>query len=369
MFRSQIFKIPYLDNKVALAIRGDWINFKDSVVTDLLNKTVKLQRDFWKDHSQEYFTVILLPIENEVNSYSYSGTGLFNSFTTVFSNNGYEDVYDLTYLFNHELMHNWINVENITKNEEQQYWFSEGFTDYYTHKNIAKNKVLGLDEEYWLDKINKTIKDLYTSPVAESPNSEMNTENYWTNRDYEQLPYRRGGLLAFIIDHKIRKESNGNYSLDHVMREIFTRVKEDKSIINEEFFVEIANKYTKTSLASFIEKHVIQGKLPDLQEIFTTYDFKFNAISEVFDLGFQPNEEYNKIISIDTTSRAYKAGLRATDRLGRWGFSYGVMDKEIKMNVVRDEQKLVIKYFPVKEMGIPTLQNNEHNITILKSMN
>jgi len=335
-------------NKIVLATRGKWNNFEDTTVVKLLHTTVRNQRDFWKDHSQKYFTVTLLPIESETNSYGYSGTGL------------------LLHLFNHELMHNWIRVSSGMENEEQLYWLSEGFTEYYTFKNIAKNRILNKNGSYFINRMNKAISELCTSPVAESPNSDLNEENFWTNRDYEQLPYKRGALIAFILDLKIQKESNGASSLDDVVRDFFKTARQNSGVITNHLFIEVANKYAKTPVDSIIEEHIIKGKLPNLEKVFAQYNLEFNPDSDVFDLGFTPNEEYNKILDVDTTSNAYKAGLRKTDQLGRWGFTYGVIDKNIKMEVLKEGEKVIIEYLPVRKVKIPKLLDNKNNKEKLK---
>ncbi|PQB03498.1 hypothetical protein BST85_00255 [Aureitalea marina] len=90
-----------------LAIRGQWQAFEDQQVVDMLGRTIQTQRDFWKDHSQEYFTVTLIPTQLDRGS-SMGGTGLTNSFAANASNNKYLDFSGLSWLFNHELMHNWI---------------------------------------------------------------------------------------------------------------------------------------------------------------------------------------------------------------------------------------------------------------------
>ena len=90
-----------------LATRGDWVPFSVDEIKGLLKETMENQRNFWEDHSQEYFTVTMQPIFQS-NGSSYQGTGLTNSFATSFSNNEFMEIGQMVHLFNHELMHNWI---------------------------------------------------------------------------------------------------------------------------------------------------------------------------------------------------------------------------------------------------------------------
>ena len=126
-----------------------------------------MQRDFWQDHSQKYFAVTMTPTHQE-NGSSYQGSGLTNSFATSASNNDNLDPEGLVYLFNHELQHNWTGHTIVNQNEEEQYWFSEGFTDYYTLKNIAKNKISDLDGDYFIKMFNQTIKTPLHIPCKRS---------------------------------------------------------------------------------------------------------------------------------------------------------------------------------------------------------
>lgn len=172
------YSLDIKDNTVAFTTRGDWITFKDSTMLNVLDNTITAQRDFWKDHSQKYFSVNLSPTVEKQGS-SFQGTGLNNSFDCSVSNSKYLEVEGLVYLFNHELLHNWIGHLIKNANEEEQYWFSEGFTEYYTNKNIAKYSIYELDKSYYIDKINEIIRLLYASPVKEAPNSEINYDNFW----------------------------------------------------------------------------------------------------------------------------------------------------------------------------------------------
>ena len=253
------YKLNINNNTVAFSTRGQWEVFKDSTMLDILDKTITAQRDFWNDHSQEYFSVNLSPtIQNRGSS--FQGTGLNNSFDCSASNNEYLEVEGLVYLFNHELMHNWIGHIIKNDNEEEQYWFSEGFTDYYTNKNIAKYSIYELDKGYYLDKINEIIRLLYTSPVKEAPNSEINYDNFWKSRDYEKLPYRRGALLAFYLDYKIKKDSNGSQSLDNLMLAIKEDAINSNQKITHEYFITKANTFLKTDIKPFFDRHIEEGK-------------------------------------------------------------------------------------------------------------
>lgn len=362
------FRVHEMDikgKKVAFAIRGDWKVFKDSTIVEVLEKTVTAQRNFWKDHTQDYFAVTMIPTIQEKGS-SFQGSGLTNSFATNASNNEYLEVEGLVYLFNHELQHNWTGLLIKNDDEEKQYWFSEGFTDYYTIKNISKGKIFNLDETYFINEFNSFIKSLYTSPVKEMPNNKLTYETFWSGKEgVQKLPYRRGAILAFCIDQKIKQDSNGEFSLDDVLLDFKNDALKSDQKITHPYFIKTVNKYLKKDFKPFFDTHIENGKLYNLEQLFTDFNFEYVPNSKVFDLGFTFSEGKKSVLSIDETSEAYKAGLRAGDLLKSRSYYYDSTEYEAEFTVLRNGKTIDIKYFPTRYAEIPQLKNNQHNKDLL----
>ena len=149
-FRVHPFEIN--GKQVALALRGKW-NFPDSVLVEKLKRIITVQRDFWNDHTDDYYSVTLIPLTDTTRCCSYMGTGLTHSFAT-FAHDFEGVVEGFEYLFSHELMHHWIGtaIQN-DEPEELKYWFSEGFTDYFTQLILLKCGFV--DQEGFVENINK----------------------------------------------------------------------------------------------------------------------------------------------------------------------------------------------------------------------
>ena len=356
----RIHKNDIQGNSLVLATRGDWIPFTDKEVFDLLYTTVSAQRSFWQDHSQKYFTVTMLPFPQERGS-SFGGTGLTNSFATSVSNNEETSLDQLAYLFNHELMHNWIGHTIKNEAEEAQYWFSEGFTEYYTFKNIARNHINGLDKKYYVEQLNSVIKSLFGSPVADKPNSEINYENFWSDRYYEKLPYHRGALFAFILDLKIQKESNNKFSLDDVMREILEQSKEE-ILFNEDLFMNAVDKFTEFDYRPFFNTHINKGELMDLQSIFNDFNLVYETEAQVFDQGFVSDYKTSVVTKVTPESAAEKSGLKVGDTLKGWSIYRDNIEKEIELKVLREGKELFIHYLPIKEVDLVQLSTDTDNL-------
>ena len=355
----RLYDIDINGNSVAFAIREQWQVFDDSTMVEVLQSTVQAQRDFWQDHSQKYFSVSIIPTAEQRGS-SYQGTGLPQAFATAASNNADLDPEGLVYLFNHEMQHKWTGMTLKNENEEEQYWFSEGFTDYYTMKNIANNNIYGLPNEYFIQNFNQSIRNLFTSPVRDVPNSEINYDNFWKSRDIGKLPYYRGAVFAGYLDLLIMRDSNGEKSLDDLMRYLLEN-KEQR--ISNAYFVESANKFTAEPINAFFDKHIEQGTLYDLDGIFEEFGLDYRPESEVFHLGYERDDELF-ITSVEEDSNIYRAGLRAGDQIRSGNFQWDRPDVEATFTIRRDGEDFDISFFPAKPAEIPQLEENTNNLSI-----
>lgn len=356
-YRPHILDIQ--GNKAVLGIRGDWKVFQDSAIVKTLEKTLHVQRDFWQDHSQKYFAVTMTPTHLE-NGSSFQGSGLTNSFATTASNNEYLNYEGLIYLFNHELQHNWTGHTIKNQEEEQQYWFSEGFTEYYTIKNIAKNQIGGLDKTYFIQKLNEFIEKLYMSPVREAPNSDINYNNFWRSYEFSKLPYRRGAIFAFYLDELIQKDSQGAKSLDDLMLAIKKDAIEKEQRLSHEYFVAKVNEFVSEDIQPFFDKHIVNGELYDLAAIFEAFGYDFNPTTTVYDLGFRMTEDRKGIAEIDPTSNAYKAGIRKGDQIVQRKYAHDPT-YEAEFITLKNGKEIVHRFFPSKNAQIPTLVNSDQN--------
>jgi len=362
-FRIQTLQIQ--DNQVALAIRGEWETFEDEELLSILENTVQTQRDFYNDHSQEYFSVTMIPTFLE-NGSSFQGSGLTNSFALSASNNDNLEIEGLVYLLNHELQHNWIGHVIRNDNEEEQYWFSEGFTDYYTIKNIAKKNIHGLDGAYYISEFNSFVRALYTSPVKNFPNADINYETFWSNPDLGKLPYRRGAVYAFYLDEKIKSDSEGTLSLDDVMLQLLDDAENDGKKITHEHFIKTVNEFTLEDISTEFEAFIENGELIDLAALYTSMGLDYEATQEVFDLGFTFSEDRKTILSVDETSAAYKAGIRQGDYVASRSYYFDSIKYPAEFTVVRNNKEINVTYMPIATRLIPKIKASKENIELLK---
>lgn len=257
----RLHRFTHHSKDVYFAIRGNWYHYTDQQLVEELKKTVTTQREFWNDDRFDYYTVIMTPTvtiqDSSYKGQSMNGSGIHNGFMIQSSNNVFNNWSVMNYIFNHEMMHDWIGGKIRMKHEELNYWFSEGFTDYYTFKNRLRNGSLSATE--WLNDFNtEIIKAHFDNPERNQPNYRIK-DDFWNSRDVEKIPYRRGALFAFWLDQQILVKSGGKLSLDDFMRELLLQCEQNDVRFTDELFLELTQKYLDQDISYFFQKHVLSG--------------------------------------------------------------------------------------------------------------
>lgn len=136
----------------------------------------------------------------------------------------------------HEYVHAW-NVKQIrpkvlgpfdyTKEVRTgNLWFSEGVTDYYGFMHTYASGVL--DEKWLLSSLAGQVNELERGRTWHSKTVEDASRENWDNGGFgvgDLSYYTKGLLIGWIFDSVIRSSTNGQKSLDDVMRLLYTRHK------------------------------------------------------------------------------------------------------------------------------------------------
>jgi predicted metalloprotease with PDZ domain len=273
------------------AVRGNWVNLNDDDLFEVLKETVWSQRSFWNDFSCDYFTVTLIPVYADDESLSLSGEGLTNSFSCYFGNSKQlKNDFVVAYMFNHELMHQWIGHTIVTAEEEPYYWFKEGFTDYFAYKNMLRTGLI--DPVTYQKETNRSfIKLLYASPVKEQPNDSITKSNFWKNRDYRQLPYKRGYVFALYLDMRIKRATGNEYGLSNVMKDILAVSETTAAGLTNEMFKNAVKRYLPEGIDSELEKYIMEGKLIEFTKDEIPEYISLNGSKEMPEFEFDKSVE------------------------------------------------------------------------------
>ncbi len=292
----RVHRFSYKGKPVYFAIRGEWYNgLSDEALFEDLQLAVRSQRDFWNDYTQPYFTVIMSPTVSQADSayrgQSSNGTAVKNGFVIQSTNNPFNNREVYRYMFHHELMHNWIGIEIVNRYEELNYWFSEGFTEYYTYKNRLRIGEISLEE--WREAFNREVIEAHwKNPERNIPNYKVK-DGFWKSRQVSKVPYRRGALFAFWLDNQLLLHSDYTFSLDDLMRKLLRHCQRTKAKFSDELLLEMAHTHLDRDIAYFFQKHVLQGEDLDLSTEKWVEGFEFHTTDSIPALIFtQPEPRY-----------------------------------------------------------------------------
>ena len=235
--------------------------------------------------------------------------------------------------------------------EQENSWFGEGFTDYYTHKLLNKTGIISL--ENYISRINGVIADYYLSPVRNNDISTLG-KNFWMKREYQVIPYKKGFTYALLIDNLIQSKSNHTYSLDNVLFDLYEAVKNKKEI-TEALFLERIQHYSGYDLKPEHTRYIHNGEtIPVPANIlgnYTSYQKELGA----FDMGFDVETSQKSLIitGVQQDSEAWKAGLRDGQKLKGWSVHYDNISVPSEITILDKENALKkISYVPLSRNKI-----------------
>ena len=193
----RMYQISNNSSPVFLSLYGTF-DMNDQKIVHDLNEIIKSQRAFFQDYEFPYYAISLI---EEKDLGSMGGTRLHNSFLAYLPQNMEQSNYYI--LFAHEHLHNWIGgkIRNNTQ-EELNYWWTEGFTDYYSRVIALRSGEILIDD--FILECNEFLKNYYLSPVINEPNIRI-AQDFWKDYDVEKLPYYRGFVFAIYLNDLIKK--------------------------------------------------------------------------------------------------------------------------------------------------------------------
>ncbi|UPT62313.1 MAG: hypothetical protein M0D54_18415 [Hyphomonadaceae bacterium JAD_PAG50586_4] len=333
------------DPNIRIAMRGAQWRFTDADFAARVAEIIVAQRRFWGDESTPFLiTVIELSAPNQ-SSLSIGGTGLGDSFAFFATPNVEPEL--LRRMLAHEGLHTWVpnRIGGLADVDEAAgYWFSEGFTEFYTGRILVREGLWG-PAEFAAD-FNRTLREYAVSSARTALNARI-LADFWRERDLQQLPYQRGRMLATLWDARLRAQG---HDMDDVMHDMRARAAGGDPLHAAAMF-SIAAAHFGIDVGADIASHVERGD--DLQlpaDLLAPCGRIETRQIARFHRGFDieaTNANNNVIIGVVPGSPADAAGLRdGMVLMRRDGGEIGNADVEI-VYVVRDgDVERSIRYMP-----------------------
>jgi predicted metalloprotease with PDZ domain len=286
-------------------------------------------------------------------------------------------------LCSHEFFHTWhvkrIKPEELfaaTLDQEQyteQLWIYEGFTSYYDDFSLLKCGLINQTE--YLKVVGQNLTRLIRNKGRFKQTITESSFYAWT-KFYKQDEgavnnivsyYNKGAVLAMCLDLLIKQHSNGNYSLDDVMRHLWnhhgklnipTPIDVVQNIVKTQLNLEL-NDFFQVALYSTTELPFDEllnnvgikchfspkESIDDKGGVLTTSPIKieFGAQIKAQEIGIQ-------IIQVTEQTAAYKSGLQVGDVLiaiDKWVVSkenlvtqlnYLPIGQSTQLSVIRDKK-------------------------------
>lgn len=333
-----------------VAVLGEWPSAPGDLA-DLAARIMTAENAFWRDPASP-FLITLTPLSGgQGGSYSTTGTGKGDAFA-IESTTNRDPVQDPHFLA-HEYMHTWIanQVGGVPDQDEaRDYWFSEGFTDFYATRILLRAGVWSLED--YAGRYNEVLTRYDGSP-ARNFTADQVMAAFWTNQDAQQSPYDRGRLLAATWDRALRTASGGRLSLDDVMRRQLAAVRSGKAkgTAANLFPAMMTAMEPELAVQDDLARYVTRGETVRLpSDVFGACLVVSGATIPVFDLGFDggTSAKTGVISGVDPAGPAYAAGLRdGMKRLARVGGKPGDSRVPIAYRVAgADGGEQVIQYLP-----------------------
>ena len=150
-------------------------------------------------------------------------------------------------LVGHEVVHIW-NGKAINF-REQEYWFSEGFTEYYS--NIVSVRLGFTSESDFLKNLERAC-EAYLSQQGELSIREAGKNKSANNG----LVYQGGSLIAAAVDMQIREFTANQKSLDDVMRQMYREFGTTGETYTMEDVIRILSEVADKDFEPFFRKYV-----------------------------------------------------------------------------------------------------------------
>lgn len=199
---------------------------------------------FFEDTSMEGYRVFARkdPFEKS------GGTALSRSFLFGYNDTTKTTVESLQNLLAHEMVHNWPHMDDHPYGSCT--WFTEGCAEFYSVMLPLRANLVSLRDT--LEQIQKRTDEYFTNPTVSLSNEDA-AKLFWKDRRTQRISYGRGFFFLANVDSMIRKVTNGEKSVDDVVKPLTSMYLSGKSGTNEDF-IRLVNEVAGVDISGDFEK-------------------------------------------------------------------------------------------------------------------
>jgi predicted metalloprotease with PDZ domain len=164
----------------------------------------------------------------------------------------------------HELFHSWNGASLRPEPYADLQWFSEGFTDYYATRSLAKTGVI--DEPLFLRRMERTIA-LYLYFKSAPAFNGITLKAAGTRKGPHRLGVYEGGwVVAFCLDARIREQSAGRLTLDDAMRLLYDEFAFKNQAYTETDLRRVLREVAGPASETYLDKYVAGNETIPVRE-------------------------------------------------------------------------------------------------------
>lgn len=199
-------------------------------------------------------------------------------------------------LISHEYFHAW-NVKAIKpaafdpyelhhEQHTEQLWAFEGITSYYDDLILQRSGVMSTPQ--YLTQLAKTITRVEQGQGVLKQSLAQSSMDAWT-KYYKQNEnsanaitsyYQKGALAALVLDLYLRRETDGEFSLDDVMRALYRRYLQDGKGISEVQWRQLVCDVTGVNVQDLLHRIIDTTEALPLASLLSEFGLKLQRVAQ-----------------------------------------------------------------------------------------
>lgn len=348
---------PLASGVVRTAVRGRFPALADDALADRVAAILDAQRRFWGEAAVDPQWVVLTPNFSPGN---LGGTLVRQAALMHAGPDFGPDHEAFAFLIAHENLHQWIpgrfgRMPEDSLEAVPHYWFSEGFTNHYTHRLLLASGAWDLAR--YAAALTGVLRDYWRSPAREATAASI-APRFFSDRDAGQQMYARGEILALRWDRALRQRRAPG--LDAVMKRLLlpdARIDATTPLAPERVLAALEPTLGAQPRRE-VDAHVTRGRTLPLDATLAgpCFRLRFDAVPR-WSLGFDRTSfEAGVARGVAGDGPAFAAGLRDGMKLVGWSVHGGDVTRDAVLTVETPEGRRTLRYRPVHgSERLPTL--------------